>query len=242
MDVSLLLKERSSEKLKAFSAKLLPGIEEARILGVKVPELRKVAKELLRSGEYKEFLTEKHFYVEEVILHGLVLGYAKLTIDELIMELEKFLPQADNWMVTDCTAGGLKAVVKNRDIFYSKCLEWLGSEREYTVRFAVVVLLGYYLDDDFRKDIPALLARYESDSYYINMAIAWYFSVALVKHYDETIDLFRSHAISNTWVHNKSIQKAIESYRISDERKAYLKRLYAYGVMYRKRYIGQNII
>lgn len=225
MDVSLLLKERSSEKLKAFSAKLLPGIEESRILGVKVPELRKVAKELVASGEYKEFLTEKHFYVEEVILHGLMLGCAKLTIDELMRELEKFLPQADNWMVTDCTASGLKAVKKNRDAFYLKCLEWLESEREYTVRFATVMLLSYFLDEDFRKDIPALLARYDTDSYYINMAIAWYFSVALVKHYDEVIGLFRSRAIVNPWVHNKSIQKAIESYRISDERKAYLKSL-----------------
>lgn len=225
MDVVSLLKQRSSEKLKAFSAKLLPGVDESRILGVKVPELRKVAKELVASGEYKEFLTEKHFYVEEVILHGLMLGCAKLTIDELMRELEKFLPLADNWMVTDCTAGGLKAVEKYRDIFYSKCLEWLGSEREYTVRFAVVVLLGYYLDDDFREDVPALLARYDSDSYYINMAIAWYFSVALVKHYDEVIGLFLTRAILNPWVHNKSIQKAVESYRISDERKAYLKSL-----------------
>lgn len=221
----MLLKERSSEKLKAFSAKLLPGIEESRILGVKVPELRKVAKELVASGEYKEFLTEKHFYVEEVILHGLMLGCAKLTIDELMRELEKFLPQADNWMVTDCTASGLKAVKKNRDAFYLKCLEWLESEREYTVRFATVMLLSYFLDEDFRKDIPALLARYDTDSYYINMAIAWYFSVALVKHYDEVIGLFRSRAIVNPWVHNKSIRKAVESYRISDERKAYLKSL-----------------
>ena len=225
MDVSTLLKERLSEKLKDFSAKLLPGVDESRILGVKVPELRKVAKELVASGEYKEFLTEKHFYVEEVILHGLILGCAKLAIDELMRELEKFLPQADNWMVTDCTASGLKAVKKNRDAFYLKCLEWLESESEYTVRFAVVILLGYYLDDDFRKDIPALLARYDTDSYYINMAIAWYFSVALVKRYDDVIGLFRTRAIVNPWVHNKSIQKAIESYRISDERKAYLKSL-----------------
>ena len=225
MDVSTLLKERSSEKLKAFSAKLLPGIEEARILGVNVSELRKIAKESVRSGEYKEFIKKEHFYVEEVILHGLILGCAKLAIDELMAELEKFLQQADNWMVTDCTAGGLKAVKKNRDAFYLKCLEWLKSEREYTVRFAVVILLGYYLDDDFRKDIPALLARYDTDSYYINMAIAWYFSVALVKHYDDVIGLFRTRAIVNPWVHNKSIQKAVESYRISDERKAYLKSL-----------------
>lgn len=225
MDVSTLLKERSSEKLKDFSAKLLPGVEESRILGVKVPELRKVAKELVASGEYKEFLTEKHFYVEEVILHGLMLGCAKLTIDELMRELEKFLPQADNWMVTDCTASGLKAVKKNRDAFYLKCLEWLESEREYTVRFATVMLLSYFLDENFREDIPAKLARYDTDSYYINMAIAWYFSVALVKHYDEVIGLFRTRAIVNPWVHNKSIRKAVESYRISDERKAYLKSL-----------------
>lgn len=225
MDVSTLLKERLSEKLKDFSAKLLPGTERERILGVKVPELRKLAKEITNSGDYRGFLEEKHYYLEETLLHGLILGYAKLTTEALIGEIEKFLPLADNWMVTDCTASGLKAVKKNRDAFYLKCLEWLESEREYTVRFAVVVLLGYYLDDDFRKDIPALLARYDTDSYYINMAIAWYFSVALVKHYDEVIGLFRTRAIVNPWVHNKSIQKAVESYRISDERKAYLKSL-----------------
>ena len=219
MDVSTLLKKRSSEKLKDFSAKLLPGTERERILGVKVPELRKLAKEIANSGDYRGFLEEKHYYLEETLLHGLILGYAKLTTEALIEEIEKFLPQADNWMVTDCTASGLKAVKKNRDAFYLKCLEWLESEREYTVRFAVVILLGYYLDDDFRKDIPALLARYD------NMAIAWYFSVALVKHYDEVIGLFRTRAIVNPWVHNKSIQKAVESYRISDERKTYLRSL-----------------
>ena len=225
MDVSTLLKERLSEKLKDFSAKLLPGTERERILGVKVPELRKLAKEIANSGDYRGFLEEKHYYLEETLLHGLILGYAKLTTEALIGEIEKFLPFADNWMVTDCTASGLKAVKKNRDAFYLKCLEWLESEREYTVRFAVVVLLGYYLDDDFRKDIPALLARYDTDSYYINMAIAWYFSVALVKHYEAVIGLFTSNAIQNKWVHNKSIQKALESRRISPERKAFLKTL-----------------
>ena len=120
MDVSSLLKERSSEKLKAFSAKLLPGVDESRILGVKVPELRKLAKEIANSGDYRGFLEEKHYYLEETLLHGLILGCAKLAIDELMRELEKFLPQADNWMVTDCTASGLKAVKKNRDAFYLK--------------------------------------------------------------------------------------------------------------------------
>lgn len=225
MDVLSLLQDRSSAKLKDFNAKLLPGTDRARILGIRVPELRAIAKELVRSGNYREFLTETHFYVEEVILHGLILGYAKFTTDELIAEIEKFLPFADNWMVTDCTVGGLKAVKKNGDIFYDKCLEWLCSEREYTVRFATVMLLSYYLDEDFRADIPAKLARLRSDEYYVNMAIAWYFSVALVKRYDEVIELFRSDAILNPWVHNKAIQKAIESYRISDERKAYLKSL-----------------
>ena len=225
MDVSTLLKERSSEKLKDFSAKLLPGTERERILGVKVSELRKLAKEIANSGDYRGFLEEKHYYLEETLLHGLILGYAKLTTEALIGEIEKFLPQADNWMVTDCTASGLKAVKKNRNAFYLKCLEWLESEREYTVRFATVMLLSYFLDEDFREDIPAKLARVVSDAYYVNMAIAWYFSVALVKHYDEVIGLFRTRAIVNPWVHNKSIQKAIESYRISDERKAYLKSL-----------------
>lgn len=208
-----------------FSAKLVPTVERERILGVKIPVLKTLAKETVKSGEYSEFLNAEHYYLEEFILHGLILGTAEFGYDELIRRIEEFLPLIDNWQVCDATVGGLKAVKKFKKPFYDKCKEWLSSDKEYTVRFATVTLLSYYLDDGFDTEIPETLAALETDKFYVNMAVAWYFSFALIKRYDETVKLFESGAVKNVWVHNKSLQKALESYRIPDEKKNYLKTL-----------------
>ena len=194
------LSEKATPEYKTFSAKLVPGVDSSAILGVRVPDIKALAKAIVKKGGYEFFLCEKH-------------------------ELEKLLPQIDNWASCDVVAAALKAVRKNSDLFYAKCLEWLNSASAYTVRFAVVILLNYYLDKDFRREVPALLAAFDSGEYYVNMAIAWYFSAALVKQYDETIGIFESGAIKNVWVHNKSIQKALESYRISSDKKNYIKSL-----------------
>ena len=208
-----------------FSAKLVPTVERERILGVKIPVLKTLAKEAVKSGEYSEFLNAEHYYLEEFILHGLILGTAKFGYDELIGRIEAFLPEIDNWQVCDATVGALKAVKKFKEPFYDKCKEWLKSDKEYTVRFAVVTLLSYYLGEGFNTEIPEALAAMESDKFYVNMAVAWYFSFALIKRYDETIGIFESGAIKNVWVHNKSVQKSLESYRISSDKKNYLKTL-----------------
>ena len=219
------LRAKADAAYRSFSAGLLPGTDKDRILGVRVPDLKALAKATVREGGYGNFLDERHYYTEEVILHGLILGYSGFSGERLAYELEKLLPQIDNWAECDVVAAALKAVRKNSDLFYAKCLEWLNSASAYTVRFAVVILLNYYLDKDFRREVPSLLAAYNCDEYYVNMAIAWYFSVALVKHYEAVIGLFTSNAIQNKWVHNKSVQKAIESYRITSDRKNFLRSL-----------------
>lgn len=219
------LKKLASEKYRDFSMKLLPGINGEKVLGVRVPDIKSLAKEAVRKGGYESFLRQNHCYVEEVTLHGLILCYAKLPVEQLVVELEKLLPQIDNWGECDTIAAALKAVRRNKDLFYDLCLKWLNSDAVYTVRFAIVLLLNYYLDEDFRPEVPRLLAAYNCDEYYVNMAIAWYFSVALVKHYEAVIGLFTSNAIQNKWVHNKSVQKAIESYRITADRKNFLRSL-----------------
>ena len=219
------LRAKADAAYRSFSAGLLPGTDKDRILGVRVPDLKALAKAAVREGGYGNFLDERHYYTEEVILHGLILGYSGFSGERLAYELEKLLPQIDNWAECDVTAAALKAVRQDKELFYGKCLEWLRSDAAYTVRFAVVLLLDHYMNNDFRAEIPELLAGYVTDEYYVNMAIAWYFSVALVKRYDEVISFFTSYSFKNVWVRNKSIQKALESRRISPERKAFLKTL-----------------
>lgn len=225
MDLTRILKEKGDPSHAEFSAKLVPGIRRENILGVRIPALKALAKEAVKSGEYIDFLNGEHYYLEEFILHGLILGTAKFGYDELIKRIETFLPEIDNWQVCDATVGALKTVKKFKEPFYDKCKEWLKSDKEYTVRFAVVVLLSYYLDGGFNIEIPEALAAMESDKFYVNMAVAWYFSFALIKRYDETIGIFESGAIKNVWVHNKSVQKSLESFRISSDKKNHLKTL-----------------
>lgn len=216
------LNEIKDENYAEFSAKLITTVPKDCVLGVRIPKLRILAKGLVRENEYKKFLREKHTFHEEKLLHGFLLGYGVFSIEELIEEIESFLPQVDNWAVCDLTASSLKSVRKNSDIFYEKIKIWLKSGKTYTVRFAIVLLINYYLDEKFDKSIFEELLEIESDEYYVNMALAWYFSFALIKKYDETIRLFEEKIIKSEYVFNKTIQKARESYRISDERKKYL--------------------
>lgn len=224
-DIIKELKEKSNNKYGDFSAKLLPGIPREKILGVKIPQLRLIAKNIVKNNKHTEFLDERHYFIEEILLHGFILGYANFTKEKLISEIEKYLPLIDNWVVCDCTANSLKSIKRDKEFYYKKCKEWLNSDKEFTVRFAVVLLLNYYLDEDFDEEIPDILAKYETEKYYINIAIAWYFSYALIKQYEKVIDKFIKKEIKNEWVHNKSIQKALESYRISEETKKYLRGL-----------------
>lgn len=208
---------------KEFNCKLIPNIDKGKIIGIRMPMIRKLAKEIFNCDYIDDFLKElPHQYHEENILHGLILTLKYHDIDELIMMLDKFLIYADNWAVTDVIAP--KLFKKYPDKVYEHIKLWINSEYEYVIRFGVVSLLQFYLDDNFRKDELELVKNINSDCYYVKMAIAWFYSFALIKQYDSSVMYFENKLLDK-WIHNKSIQKAIESYRISDEKKEYLKSL-----------------
>lgn len=211
------------EKYRAFHARLMPEIEYERIIGVRTPALRSYAKEVAKLPEAKGFLQElPHTYYEENNLHGALLNLLYKDVEELLEQLEIFLPYVDNWATCDMLSP--KVFKKKLPLVYERVKKWLQSEDTYTVRFGIVTLLGYFLDDAFRPEMLDLVAGVKSDEYYIKMAVAWYFSIALVKQYEVTIPYF-TEPVLEKWTHNKALQKAVESRRIDDETKAYLRSL-----------------
>ena len=208
-------------KYRDFNSKLIPNIDKDKIIGVRMPILRKIAKDIYLNNYIDEFLSElPHKYQEENILHGLILGLKYKDIDILLDKLDIFLPYIDNWAVTDVISS--KIFKKYPDKVYDRVKIWLNSEYEYVIRFGVVTLLQFYLDDNFKLEELELVNEIDSDYFYVRMAIAWFYSFALIKQYDRTIGYFEDRVLDK-WIHNKSIQKAIESYRISDDKKEYLR-------------------
>lgn len=211
----------SGEKYREFNKKLLPTVSGERIIGIRTPELRKYAKELAKQGgeEYLDILP--HQYVEENNLHAFLICGIK-DFGEAMRRADEFLPHIDNWGT--CDSFMPKVFKKHPAEVYEKVKEWLKSGHVYTVRYGVVTLLNNFLDEEFRPEMLELTAGLRSREYYINMAVAWYFSIALVKQYDAALPYILEQRLDK-WTHNKAIQKAIESCRISPERKAYLRGL-----------------
>ncbi len=211
-------------KYRDFTSRSIPNINKDSFIGVVLPILRNIAKEINNSECREPFMNElPHKYQEENLIHGFLISMNK-DLNNTLEELDKFLPYVDNWAVCDTIIP--KVFKKNLDIVFDKIVEYINSDYEYTIRFGVVSLLRYYLNDSkYIKNANKLVLSIKKDTYYINMAISWYFSFALIKQYDETIKIFENKKIKNKWIHNKSIQKAIESYRISNEKKEYLRTL-----------------
>ena len=210
-------------KYREFNSKLIPNIDKDRVIGVRTPDIKKLAKEIKNEEYIDSFLNElPHYYQEENILHGLLIADRYNDIDILLNKIDEFLVYVDNWAISDIIKP--KLFKKYPDKVYDKIKEWLNSKNEYMVRYGVVSLLSFYLDDNYRKEELELVKNIKYDSYYVNMAIAWFYSFALIKQYDDTIEYFKNRKL-NTWIHNKSIQKAIESYRISEDKKEYLRGL-----------------
>lgn len=202
-----------------FNSKLIPNIPKDKVLGIKIPELRKLAKKYKDKKEYLDDLPHK--YNEENILHGLIIAEIK-DYNEFIEEMEKFLPYIDNWMVCDTISP--KVVKKHKDELLNKIKVWIKSKETYTIRFGLRMLMNYYLDSDYKKEYLNLPLKIKSNEYYVNMMIAWYYATALAKQYDDTIKIIENKKL-DTWVHNKTIQKAKESFRVSKEQKEYLNQL-----------------
>jgi 3-methyladenine DNA glycosylase AlkD len=223
MDVIIdQLKENQDEKYAQFQRKLLPTVDPAKIIGVRTPVLRKIAKLFKKNEECTVFLRElPHTYFEENLLHGIIIS--EITdFQSCIQQLEQFLPYVDNWAVCDQTAP--KVFKKHKEELLPYIRKWLTSEHVYTVRFAIGMLMQHFLDDDFKQEYLDMVTGIKSDEYYINMEIAWYMATALAKQWETAIPYLETKKMDR-WVHNRTIQKAIESLRITDEQKKYLRTL-----------------
>lgn len=225
-------------KYRDFHASLLPNIDKKSIIGVRVPTMRKIAKEFASSAtpvELDKFLDKlPHKYFEENQVHLFVVERIK-DFDECVRRIELFLPYIDNWAV--CDGKSPKALLKDESRFYAKICEWLKSAKPYTVRFGVNMLMAFFLDDRFDKSQLKLVAAIDenlfddagraecpTDRYYVQMVIAWYMATALAKQWDATFPYIKGRKLS-PWIHNKTIQKACESYRITDAQKKILRGL-----------------
>lgn len=215
--------ELQDKEYQAFHAKLIPNVNPELVIGVRTPVLRKYAKEMAKRPEAVAFLEKlPHTYYEENNLHGFLLPLLFKNAEELLDQLDIFLPYVDNWATCDLMSP--KVFKKNLPLVYDRIKKWLLSEYTYEVRFGIVTLLGFFLDYAFEPEMLRLVADVKSEEYYIKMASAWYFSIALIKQYDSTIPYFQKPQLE-PWIHNKAIQKALESFRIDDEKKDYLRSL-----------------
>lgn len=210
------------EAYKAFHSKLIPTVNPDTIIGVRTPALRKYAKQLAKTPDWEEFIQQlPHQYYDENNLHAFIVETIK-DYDRAMYETERFLPYIDNWATCDMFLP--KVFKTNREKLLEKINLWIKSDKIYTVRYAIGLLMSLYLDDRFSHAYPEMVAEIHSDEYYINMMIAWYFATALAKQYDSVIPYITARRL-DPWVHNKTIQKAVESNRIADDVKGYLKTL-----------------
>ena len=210
------------EKYRDFNSKLIPTVDKENMIGVRTPELRKYAKQLVKREDVGEFLhSVPHKYFDENQLHAFILAEIK-DFGVCLEEVKNFLPYIDNWATCDQLSP--KVFKKYRKELLTHIKEWINSDKTYTVRFSIGMLMEHFLDEDFAPAYPEMVAEIRSEEYYINMMTAWYFATALAKQYEKVLPFIENRKL-DTWTHNKAIQKAVESYRITDEQKTYLKGL-----------------
>ena len=207
---------------KAFHSKLMPTVDPDVIIGVRTPELRKFAKQIDGTPDAEAFLKNlPHQYYEENNLHGFLLEKRK-DYEKCMEEIERFLPYVDNWATCDLMRP--KVFKKHLPELLVKITEWIHSEHTYTIRFGIEMLMCYYLDEHFKPEYLQMVSLVKHEDYYVKMMVAWYFATALAKQYEEAVVYLENRCLE-PWTHNKTIQKSVESYRITDEQKRYLKTL-----------------
>ena len=210
------------DKYKDFQSNLVPNISKDTILGVRTPDMRKIAKDMFGTEEGKKFLKKlPHKYYEENLVHFFMIAMIK-DFDECVKETERFLPYIDCWPV--CDQSSPKAFKKKHDELLVLIKKWIASDHVYTSRFGMRMLMNEFLGEDFKPEYLKWVAGKKGEDYYLKMMIAWYFATALAKQYDATIPYFEKHVLDD-WCHKKAIQKAVESFRVTDEHKEYLKSL-----------------
>ena len=220
MDIINKLYAMQDKKYLDFQSKLIPNIDKDSIIGVRSPDLKKIAKDMYKSDTYKLFLDElPHKYFEENQLHSFIISEIK-DYNDCVILINKFLPYVDNWAT--CDQLNPKCLKKDLDNLIIEIKKWIKSSDTYTIRFGIITLMRYFLDDKFNKSHLELVSNIKSSEYYVNMMISWFFATALAKQYDSTIYIIEN-KILDDWIHNKTIQKCIESNRISLNKKEYLK-------------------
>ena len=205
---------------KEFQSKLVPNIDKETIIGVRTPQIRSIVKEIFGTEEANIFLkTLPHQYYEENLVHIFLVSKIK-DYDECVKEIERFLPYIDCWPV--CDQATPLVFKKNHDKLLPYIKKWIKSNKVYTARFGIRMLMNEFLNDDFKEEYLELVSSKKGEDYYLKMMIAWFFATALAKQYNATIKYIENKCL-DPWIHKKTIQKAIESYRVSDEHKEYLK-------------------
>ncbi len=219
-DIQKHLFELQDMAYRDFHSRLMPGIDKETVIGIRVPVLRKYAKSIAGTELAEKFIKElPHCYYEENNLHMMLITRIK-DYDRCLLEIERFLPYIDNWATCDFPAP--KCFENHKEDLLPVIKRWIASSETYTIRYGIGMLMRLYLDADFDPEYVRIVAEVKSDEYYVNMMIAWYMATALAKQWDAVIPYIEEHRMSD-WVHRKTIQKAVESYRITDEQKRYLK-------------------
>jgi len=220
IDIRSELFRMQDKEYASFSSKIIPSVEQEKIIGIRTPQLRAFAKVLFKDKEHESFLLDlPHKYFEENQLHAFLLSLEN-DFEDCISKTQDFLPQIDNWAT--CDQFSPKVFKKNKERLLPYIKRWIKSDKTYTVRFAIGMLMQHFLDQDFLPEYALMVAELRSEEYYVNMMRAWYFATALAKQYDCAIS-FIENKVLDSWTHNKTIQKSIESYRITEKQKKYLR-------------------
>ncbi len=216
------LKKLQDKGYREMQVTIIPTVDADSIIGVRTPALRQLAKEFAKREDISEFLSDlPHKFFEENQLHAFILSGMK-DAESCIRLVDEFLPYADNWAT--CDQMSPKVFKKHKQLLLEYVDKWIRSEHTYVKRFAIGMLMEHFLDEDFKTSYLTKVSKIRSEEYYVNMMIAWYFATALAKQYEDTLPFIEKQKLDK-WTHNKSIQKAVESYRITPEQKEYLKTL-----------------
>ncbi len=211
------------KKYKQFHSGLCPGIDN--IIGIRVPVLRNYAKELLKQYEFKYLMKNiDDEYYEEIMLQGMLIGLAKEDFNTIMKYIKIFIPKIDNWAVCDVFCAGLKITKKNKEKMWEFIKTYLKSDKEFEIRFSVVMILDYYIEEEYLNQIFKIFNEIQNTEYYVQMAVAWAISICIIKYYNETLEYLKNAKLDN-FTYNKALQKGIESYRITPEQKQILRKM-----------------
>ena len=223
MNIKQRLLDESEKDFRTFSSSLIPNINN--VMGVRLPKLRKIAKEIYKNGQWENFLKQTEFeYMEEVMLQGMVIGLVKLPPEKILELIKNFIPKINNWSVCDCFCSGLKFARENKKLVWDFIQPYFKSTNEYDIRFAYVMLISYYIDTEFISDVLKLIDEFKDERYYARMAAAWALSICYTKFPEKTLGYLKKSNLDN-WTFNKSIQKICESLRVDKSTKNMLKYL-----------------